>query len=111
MSSKPLSPRQLTAAQMLLTGGTAASVARELGIAERTILRWKKDRQFCREIRRQSGRVTVQVITPPPPRPFAFKFTAAALRNLREVEAMVGCQEMSGNVMHPSIKQNKATAV
>ncbi|HVT90145.1 MAG TPA: helix-turn-helix domain-containing protein [Tepidisphaeraceae bacterium] len=55
--AKPLAPRQLAAAALLLSGATVSNTAQQLGIDRRTILRWKKDPRFQSEVFRQADRL------------------------------------------------------
>ena len=51
---RPLSPRMLTAAELLLAGSTVAAAALRLGINPRTIFRWLKQPRFRAEIDRRA---------------------------------------------------------
>ena len=53
-TSRPLSPRMLTAAELLLAGSTVAAAAVRLGINPRTIFRWLKQPRFRAEIDRRA---------------------------------------------------------
>jgi hypothetical protein len=50
---KPLDPRRLTAARLLLAGRSVNAVAAELGVHRYTVSRWKSDPRFEAELRRQ----------------------------------------------------------
>jgi len=51
---KSLSPGQLAAISMLLTGHSVAAVARRMAISKRTLFRWKLQPEFDAEIRRRA---------------------------------------------------------
>jgi len=50
--NRELAPRQLLAAQLLVFGRSIAAAARQLGVNECTIRRWKTDPRFVAEIQR-----------------------------------------------------------
>ena len=50
-----LTPRQIAAARLLALGRTGRAVARELGLEEHTITRWRRLPAFLRELDRQQN--------------------------------------------------------
>ena len=50
---RPLEPRQLTAARLLLAGSSVTATARQLRVHRYTVSRWKADSRFQAELRRQ----------------------------------------------------------
>lgn len=55
-----VTPRQMTAARLLLAGRRVAEVAGELGVHPYTVSRWKRDPSFEAELRRQVERATAR---------------------------------------------------
>lgn len=55
-----VTPRQMTAARLLLAGRRVAEVAGELGVHPYTVSRWKRDPLFEAELRRQVERATAR---------------------------------------------------
>jgi hypothetical protein len=76
---RPLSPRMLTAAELLLAGSTVAAAAIRLGVNPRTIFRWLKQPRFRAEIDRRAD-------------------LAERFRRAQAAAAVAKRQEMSRNV-------------
>jgi DNA-binding CsgD family transcriptional regulator len=83
---KPLSARQLVAVKLTICGKTAAAVARQLGVNERTVRVWKSDPRFIGEVQRQlsMGRAVSLETKPPAAAPMAFDDDAFDLDELGE---------------------------
>jgi hypothetical protein len=64
-----LAPRQVSAARLLLAGRTCRAAARELGVEEHTIYRWRKLPAFRAELERQQRALLAIVASPPAPAP------------------------------------------
>lgn len=54
-TGRPLKPKQLTAARLLLAGGAVGEVASALRVHRYTVTRWQSDPRFQAELRRQNG--------------------------------------------------------
>jgi len=54
--SSELTPRQISAARLLILGRTGRDVARELEVEEHTITRWRRMSMFRAELARQHER-------------------------------------------------------
>jgi hypothetical protein len=90
---KGLSPRQLSAARLLVAGASAVRVAKLLSIERRTIFRWKHDPTFHAEIRAQADALISRRKRPAePPRNEFLE------RTLSQMNAGMSSQEMSRSV-------------
>lgn len=60
-TDRPLKPKQLTAARLLLAGGAVGEVASALRVHRYTVTRWQSDPRFQAELRRQNGAAAVRL--------------------------------------------------
>lgn len=60
---RPLRPRQITAARLLLAGQSFTAVAASLGVTRQTVARWAAEPCFQTELRRQSDAVTKRSVS------------------------------------------------
>ena len=61
-AERALSSRQVAAARLLALGRCGRAVAVEIGVNEHTVTRWRRNRRFDEEVRRQHALVLAEQV-------------------------------------------------